>query len=684
MTNRSQYMRIIRKKRPYIVSPLLNIAFFSIFSSMIQSILNKIRDFLAPYKNIAYISLAVWCTHIVLRILLLFRNNPYGFPFVSKPDWYIFHAITLDFLWICNSLVIFMIIGAAIQAASKKRVTAAKTLTIIYAVFHSILLIATIFDHELMRFLGCHLSFGLANTYKDVSSFRMFWDYSANDNSIPFIQFFMFALVIPITYFLYKLYLRKFTSIKKISIFMVIFYVVSYLFINVIWTGHGRLKKLRPVVSTVYREFFEIQKKTEFSDDELLAYGKMYQELWQRLEGDSLWEFSSAKESNGLPLYRIPKQELLQSEQLKQQRALKPNFILILMESERGLNVGCLNPNLKPSPTPFIDSIAAHSRLWERMHTSGLPTTGGVLTTHLGISDHSTLSAATDLVQQNLPSFASTLTDSGYTTHYMSAADPAWDNLGVWMSKWYTAQHYDRSREDDSTFIDHAISFIRDTLGTQEKPFLATLMTRSNHYPFNFAAGMTEEQKQKPLTERINYTMAYADRQVSRLIHAIENKDWYQNTYVIIMADHGFPLGENGSSTMTGYAFSNATWIPFLIHGKGLEPARDTATASQMDIAPTILELAGFAVPNIFMGHNLLRGHGEGYSLGAYTGVKAIGLDGYRLISKPSTEEKWLFAEGDTRQDNEVSKEHEDVAKRLQGKLDSLIKLADYSLEKGL
>ena len=465
---------------------------------------------------------------------------------------------------------------------------------------------------------------------------------------------------------------------------MVIFYVVSYLFINVIWTGHGRLKKLRPVVSTVYREFFEIQKKTEFSDGELLAYGKMYQELWQRLEGDSLWEFSSAKESNGLPLYRIPKQELLQSEQLKQQRSLKPNFILILMESERGLNVGCLNPNLKPSPTPFIDSIAAHSRLWERMHTSGLPTTGGVLTTHLGISDHSTLSAATDLVQQNLPSFALTLTDSGYTTHYMSAADPAWDNLGVWMSKWYTAQHYDRSREDDSTFIDHAISFIRDTLGTQEKPFLATLMTRSNHYPFNFAAGMTEEQKQKPLTERINYTMAYADRQVARLIHAIENKEWYQNTYVIIMADHGFPLGENGSSTMTGYAFSNATWIPFLIHGKGIEPARDTATASQMDIAPTILELAGFAVPNIFMGHNLLRGHGEGYSLGAYTGVKAIGLDGYRLIAKTSSEERWLFVEGDTRQDNEVSKEHEDVAKRLQGKLDSLIKLADYSLEKGL
>ncbi len=697
-------MQIIRKKQRYVTSPLLNIAFFSIFSSMIQNILNKIKEFLGPYKNIAYISLAVWCVHIVLRILLLFRNNPYGFPFVSKPDWYIFHAITLDFLWICNSLIFFLIVGAIIQAIAKKfrsqlssRTCSgistthpessnkiSKVLTVTYAVFHSILLIATILDQELMRFLGSHLSFGLVSTYKDTSSIRMFWDYSANDNSVPFIQFFMFALAIPAAYYLYKLFSKKFTSTKKISIFMVVFYIVSYLFINVIWTGNGRLTKLRPVVGSIYRDIFEVQKTTSLTDEEVAAYGKMYQELWQRLEGDSLWEFSSAKEGNGLPLYRIPKQELLQSEQLKQQRALKPNFILILMESERGLNVGCLNPNLKPSPTPFIDSIAAHSHLWERMHTSGLPTTGGVLTTHLGISDHSTLSAATDLVQAKLPSFASTLTDSGYTTHYMSAADPAWDNLGVWMNKWYTAQHYDRNREDDSTFFDHAISFIRDTLGTQEKPFLATLMTRSNHYPFNFAAGMPEEEKLKPLTERINYTMGYADRQVSRLIHAIENKDWYQNTYVIIMADHGFPLGENGSSTISGEAFSNATWIPFLIHGKGLEPVRDTATASQMDIAPTILELAGFAVPNIFMGHNLLRGHGEGYSLGAYTGVKAIGLDGYRLVSKYTTEEKWLFAESDTHQDNDLAKEHQDIVNKLQGKIDTLIKLADYSLEKGL
>ncbi len=255
------------------------------------------------------------------------------------------------------------------------------------------------------------------------------------------------------------------------------------------------------------------------------------------------------------------------------------------------------------------------------------------------------------------------------------------------MAKWYNAEHYDRNREDDSTFFVHATSYIDDTLARQKAPFLATLMTRSNHYPFNFAAGMSDEEKRKPLTERINYTMNYADRQLARFIHSIEHEEWFQNTYIIILADHGFPLGENGVSTMNGGGFSNVTWIPFLISGKGIDAKRDTATAAQMDIAPTILELAGIAVPNIFMGHNLLRGYGEGLSLGAYSRVTAIGFDGYRLIAKyplVNGETPWLFEEKDTHQNKNLAPNRPEEVKRLKGILDTLIKLSDYSLERGM
>lgn len=700
---------------------------------LLGCIFKKLGGAFAPFQKLVLISLAVWVVHIVLRVLLLFRSNPYGFPFVSKPDWFIFHAVCIDFMWIVNALVVFVVLGALvallvskIKPDSKTAIVhkVAKVTAVFYAVFHSAILLLTLLDNETQRFLGGHLTFGLVDTYKDTSSIIVFYDYVANDLSVPYLQFVVLLLMLPAAYGLYRLFCKWYRPctvgtdsscesrfyVKKSVIAMLVFYVASYLFVYFIWTGNARMTKLRPVVSLIYRDLFESKTAQGLSEADLSTYRMAYQNLWQKVEGDSSWQFVDSDAGNHLPLYREPTQSLLQSEKLAAQRETRPNFILVLMESQRGFNTGYMNPQIQPSPTPFMDSLAAHSHVWMRMHTSGVPTTGGVLSTHIGIPHHSRLAQATDLAHVTLPSFVSVLTENGYSTHYMSAADPAWDNLGVWMSKWYTQQHYNREREDDSTFMDNAIEYVRDTLAKQGKPFLATLMTRSNHYPFNFAAGMTDEEKNRPLQERINVTMGYADRQLARFIRAVENEEWYKNTYVIVMADHGFPLGENGVSTMNGGGFSNVSWIPFMIHGEGLDATRDTTTAAQIDIAPTVLELAGFAVPNIFMGHNLLRGGTVhtissdtaqanidgtvqlGLSLGAYSGYSAIGLDGYRFVAKyPSFDETYLFADGDTRQEHELlagsSAPSDGVQKEgayLKATLDTLIKISDYSLEKGL
>ncbi len=657
---------------------------------------------LSLFKVLLFISLAFWVTHSLLRVMLLFRSNPYGFPFVSKPDWYIFHAVCLDFLWIINTLVIFVLAAGIVRLISARlkrnkfrqnslaSLSLLDRLTVIfYAVFHAVILVVTLLDHELQRFLGTHLSFGLVNTYKDTSSIKMFWDYVANDYSVPFLQFIVLALMLPLTYAIYRLLNRSRFSktLKPLTIFTVIFYVLSFLFIHYIWTGNARMTKLRPVTSLVWNEILSDKKSDSLTEKELEALKQTYQNLWFEIEGDTLWEFS-----NRAPLLRLPKNELLQSEKILSARKQMPNFLIVFLESQRAMNVGHLNSNrTTPSPTPFLDSLAAFGHTFERMHTSGLPTTGGILSSHIGIPHHSKLAQATDLAHVHIPSFASVLSDSGYATHYFSAADPAWDNLSIWVSKWYQGVHYDRSREDDSVFFDHATTYVLDTLSKQEKPFLATFATRSNHYPFNFAGDMPEAEKQKPLAERINYTMHYADRQLARFMRAIENQEWFKNTFVIVLADHGFPLGENGISTMNGGGFSNATWIPFVIKGPGLTPKRDTVTAAQIDLAPTILELAGIVVPNMFMGHNLLRETTDscsqkGLSLGAYPKAAAIGVNDYRLISKyplAADEEFWLFAERDSYQTENLATREVEQAKHLKSLLDSLIQLSDYALEQG-
>ena len=109
----------------------------------ILNLLKKAVASLAPFQNLVLISLAAWAMHILLRVMLLFRSNPYGFPFVSKPDWFIFHAVCLDFLWIVNALVIFAVIGCVIAKTAQKvarAATVAKVTTILYATFHAVIL----------------------------------------------------------------------------------------------------------------------------------------------------------------------------------------------------------------------------------------------------------------------------------------------------------------------------------------------------------------------------------------------------------------------------------------------------------------------------------------------------------------------------------------------------------------
>ena len=139
------------------------------------------------------------------------------------------------------------------------------------------------------------MSFGLVDTYKDTSSIAMFYDYVANDLSVPYLQFVVLVLMLPLTYGVNRL-LRKYYStpnglrIKKSVIAMIVFYIASYLFVYFIWTGHARMTKLRPVVSLVYNDLFVSKKVAGLSEKDLAAYRTTYQNLWQRVEGDSLWK----------------------------------------------------------------------------------------------------------------------------------------------------------------------------------------------------------------------------------------------------------------------------------------------------------------------------------------------------------------------------------------------------------
>jgi len=93
-------------------------------------------------------------------------------------------------------------------------------------------------------------------------------------------------------------------------------------------------------------------------------------------------------------------------------------------------------------------------------------------------------------------------------------------------------------------------------------------------------------------------SMAFADRQVGRLLDALDKSPEADNTIVILWGDHGWHLGEK----LHWRKFSlweEATRCPLMLVVPGLTPSGEVCrrSVSLLDIYPTLVELCGLPVP---------------------------------------------------------------------------------------
>ena len=109
-----------------------------------------------------------------------------------------------------------------------------------------------------------------------------------------------------------------------------------------------------------------------------------------------------------------------------------------------------------------------------------------------------------------------------------------------------------------------------------------------------------------------NGTIAYADRVVGELLDGYRRLGRYDRGLVVLTSDHGESLGEHGERTHGVFVYDATVRVPLVIRGPGIEPgARLVEPVSLIDVMPTVLSLAGIAVPPTVAGHDLapqLRG----------------------------------------------------------------------------
>ena len=106
-------------------------------------------------------------------------------------------------------------------------------------------------------------------------------------------------------------------------------------------------------------------------------------------------------------------------------------------------------------------------------------------------------------------------------------------------------------------------------------------------------------------------TLLGLDRSVDRLLDYLEESGLAESTLVIYMGDNGFVLGEHGLIDKR-HAYEESIRIPMLAWAPGwIEAGTETgAMVRNIDIAPTIADLAGVEIPWTVDGRSVLPGLG--------------------------------------------------------------------------
>jgi hypothetical protein len=550
--------------------------------------------------------LAVWATHVVLRMALLFRKDGFGYPLVGKADWYIFHAVFIDLHWILlwSSPLLLLLPPAARRVPG-----ACAPLLALLAGFHAVALFFTVVDHETLRFMGMHFDPGMLRTYGNPAATRDALGFILADASIPGLPYLLLLGCVPLAWLLYRRFSRfgwaraRDWRLKPV-LWVLALSGLGYVYIYHIWPGFNRMRLLRPFVQTVWLAA-QSQESPVLPADSLALLTREYRRQWLAASNDTAWVFP-------LPEYPYYREPLVPSAALATAPDGRPwNFMLILLETQRAINVGHLKPyGALHSSSPYLDTLAARGAYWTRMVATGLPTINSWMSLHLSVPQHPTRYLASEFTTLRNESFVQIFGRHGYTTRYFSTSDPSWDNKTPWLRQWYQDFDYDRTREYDAGMFDHLRMWMRDSL-PRGKPFFVTAMTKTNHYPFNPVSGVRPTAPGAPLLERLDATMRYADSGLKTLIDGLRDQPWFDRTVFIVMADHGFPLGEHGSSQIGYGLYTESIWMPFVMVGNHprLRPGGPRLEpASGLDLGPTFLDLAGIRAPNSFMGHSLLQG----------------------------------------------------------------------------
>ena len=280
--------------------------------------------------------------------------------------------------------------------------------------------------------------------------------------------------------------------------------------------------------------------------------------------------------------------------------APKPNIILITLGGTRADRMGFLGAK---TPTPVLDALAKQSIIFERAYAQAPLTIVSHATILSGTypQTHRASELGTSL-PPSLPYLPDFLHARGYRTAAFVAStqlDPR-HGLASGFERGFDTYDADLQRVKPgatSSSISPAQVVARATAwlkGRPQGPFFVWI---------NFDAPQ--------ILTALSYDRGVTtnDTALGGLLSALRTQKLLDDSVLAVTADHGESLGAHGEDGHGIFLYDETVHVPLLVKlpQNQIAGKRVKGTVRLVDIAPTILELAGVSVPSQMQGQSLLR-----------------------------------------------------------------------------
>ncbi|MBU2427559.1 MAG: LTA synthase family protein [Gammaproteobacteria bacterium] len=281
------------------------------------------------------------------------------------------------------------------------------------------------------------------------------------------------------------------------------------------------------------------------------------------------------------------------------------NVVIILQESLGATFVQSLGG---VPVTPELEKLKTQGIWFENLYATGTRSVRGIEAVVAGFPPTPAQSVVKlSNSQQNFTTIASVLKSQGYNTQFIYGGEAHFDNMRSFFTGNGIDDIVDFSRIKNPAFVGSWGASDEDLFNTahqqllalhqQDKPFFSLIFTSSNHEPFEFPDNRITMHEQPKNT--VNNAVKYADWAMGKFFETAKNSDYWQDTLFLVVADHDNRVYGNNLIPVEKFR------IPGLILGADVTPEVLDTLSSQIDLAPTLLSMAGVSACHTMIGRDL-------------------------------------------------------------------------------